>query len=200
MIPRAGMTLVELLVGLVVVGAALGAGYGALAGVTDQRERAVRSMDEAAREALVRRTVLEWLRGARLTVDQGGPPFVGLDGVDTDLPDDEMTFLTNAPAIAGAGDVQVRLLIDRDTETPERGLVAVLTEWRGSRVERLELAPTVEGLDVRYLYGFRERRWLPSFVSSSVLPLGVEMTLVAGPDSLPPLLRLPILAAIGGSR
>lgn len=198
---RAGMTLVELLVGLVVVGAALGSGYGAFAGVADQRERAVRSMDAAAREAIVRRTLVEWLRGARLTAEDGGPPFAGMDGVHGDLPNDELAFLTTAPTLAGVGDGFVRLFIDRDEETPERGLVSEVSEWRGTRVERVELVPGAVALEARYLFGFRGRRWLPSWISSSVLPLGVELTLTAAADdSLPRLLRQPILVATGVSR
>ncbi|MEJ2218705.1 MAG: type II secretion system protein [Gemmatimonadota bacterium] len=198
---RSGMTLVELLVGLIVIGAALAAGYRAFAGVADQRGRAVAAMDEAAREALVRRAMVDWLRGAVLVSEDGGPPFVGLDGRDGDLPDDALAFLTTTRALPGVGNVQVRLYIDRDPDTPERGLVADLSEWQGTYEERVELAPAATGLDARYLFGFRGRRWLPSWISSSVLPLGVELLVTAGAsDSLPPLLRRPILVAMGDSR
>lgn len=199
--PRGGMTLVELMVGLVIVGAALGAGYGAFAGVSDQRQRAVAAMDEAARDALVRRTLVEWLRGARLTVEQGGPPFVGVDGRRGDDPDDELSFLTTAPTSLGAGDALVRLYIDRDDDTAERGLVAVIGEWRGTRTERIELVPGATGLDARYLFGFRGRGWLPGWISSSILPLGVELVLTAPEEeAIPPLLRHPIRVATGPSR
>ncbi|MFW5947893.1 MAG: prepilin-type N-terminal cleavage/methylation domain-containing protein [Gemmatimonadota bacterium] len=198
---RPGMTLLELLIGLVVVGAALAAGYGALASVADHRERAVRTMERAAREALVRRTLVEWLRGARLTVDNGGPPFAGMDAVLDGVPDDELAFLTSAPTLAGVGDGVVRLFIDRDEETPERGLVAELSEWRGTRRERVELVPGAVSLDARYLFGVRGRRWIPGWITSSVLPLGVELRLAAAPgDTLPRLLAQPIVVATGRSR
>lgn len=201
MSPRAGMTLLELMVGLAIMGSALAAGYGAFAGVADQRERAVKAMDAAAREALVRRTIVEWLRGARLTVDEGGPPFSGLDGTHGAGPDDELSFLTTAPTPAGSGEAMVRLFIDRDKETLEEGLVAVIGEWRGTGAERIELVPGATGLDARYLFGFRGHRWLPSWISTSVLPLGVELVVTGeSPEAVPPLLRHPIRVAIGASR
>lgn len=201
MSPRSGMTILELLVGLVVMGAALGAGYGAFVGVADQRERAVEAMDTASREALVRRTLVEWLRGVRLSSEEGAAPFAGIDGIHADRPDDEIAFLTTAPTLAGVGDGFVRLFIDRDEETAERGLVAEVGEWRGARIERIELVPEAVALDVRYLFGFRNRTWLPSWISSSVLPLGVELRLDGVPDApLPRLLRHPILVATGRSR
>lgn len=197
----AGLTLVELLVGLVIMGAALGAGYGAFAGLTDHRQRAVLAMDEAAREALVRQVLMEWLRGARLNGEENGPPFMGLDGFDGDVPDDEISFLTTAPTLPGAGDGFVRIFVDRDPMTKERGLVAEMSEWRGSRVERLELVPAALGMNARYLYGFRARRWLSSWISSSEIPLGVEIRLQAAPgDSLPRLLRRPLRVVTGADR
>ncbi len=201
MIARPGMTLIELLVGLTIVSVALGAGYSAFAGVVDHRERTVHAMDDAAREAVIRRTLVEWIRGAELTIDEGGPPFVGMDAVWDGYADDELTFLTSAPTFAGVGKVVVRLLIDRDDGTPERGLVAELSEWRGKRRERLELVPEAVALDAHYLFDSHGRRWVPGWITSSVLPLGVELQLAAGPgDTLPPLLRQPVLAAMGISR
>jgi hypothetical protein len=41
-----------------------------------------------------------------------------------------------------------------------------------------------------------DRGWLPSWVSSTIIPSGVEIRLAG--DSLPPLLRLPLMVAIGG--
>ncbi|HUG39514.1 MAG TPA: prepilin-type N-terminal cleavage/methylation domain-containing protein [Longimicrobiales bacterium] len=200
---RAGLTLLELLVALAIMGAALAGGRAAFAGVADHRERAVRRMDEAAREALVRRAITEWLRGARVA-GRDGPAFQGLDGVNGDDPDDELSFLTTSSPLADGGDALVRLHIDRDVATPERGLVAVVATWPRAPldpVERVELAPGAAGLHLRYLSSLGDRRWLPGWVSATNLPLGIELTITAAdPDSIAPLLRLPILAAIGAAR
>ena len=138
------------------------------------------------------------MSGATLLADEGGPQFRGLDGVRQDAPDDQLTFLTTSPTPLGTGNVIVRLYVDRDDATPERGLTAAFAEWRGTATTRIELDPRVQGLDIRYLSSFQFRSgWLPSWISSTLLPSGVELLLVAAPgDTLPPLLRLPMVVPL----
>jgi hypothetical protein len=193
------MTLVELVVGLTITGIAMTAGYAALASILDHRSAAEEHID-AVSHAAARRTALRaWLEGARLIVDQDGPPFRGLDGTFHDLPDDELVFLTTADTPAKGAETVVRLFIDRDTLTPERGLTAELSTWHSLERERVEIEPHAGGLDLRYTTRMLGRsEWLPSWISSTVLPAGVELTLRASEgDTLPPLLELPITAPIG---
>jgi len=192
---RQGMTLLELIVGLTVTGLALTAGFGALGMVGDRRARLEASMNAVARAATLRADIAAWLGDARLVADEGGPNFRGLDGARGRMPDDDLTFLTTAPTPLGTGETIVRLYVDRDSTTRERGLTAAFAEWRGLGLARLELDTSVAGLDVRYLSGVLGRRaWLPSWISSTLLPAGVELRLIAAPtDSLEPLLRMPIL-------
>jgi type II secretory pathway pseudopilin PulG len=189
------MTLLELLVGLTVTGLALTAGFGALGMVGDRRARLEASMNAVAHAATLRADIVAWLGDARLVAEEGGPNFRGLDGSRGRLPDDDLTFLTTAPTALGTGETIVRLYVDRDSATAERGLTAAFAEWRGLGHSRLELDTSVVGLDVRYLSGVLGRRaWLPSWISSTLLPAGVELRLIPAPqDSLAPLLRLPIL-------
>jgi hypothetical protein len=98
---------------------------------------------------------------------------------------------------------EVRLYVDRDPSTVERGFVASVREWRGAGPEeRLELVPAATGLRIRYLSALSAQPvWLPSWISSSVLPRAVEMRVEAPTaDSVPPLLRLPLLVSLGGER
>ena len=88
--------------------------------------------------------------GAVLSAWEGGPAFRGLDGVSGDSADDDLTVLTNAPTPTGAGETILRLYVDRDERTPERGLTAVFAEWRGTAVGRLEIDARVTGLQIRY--------------------------------------------------
>jgi hypothetical protein len=196
------MTLLELVVALAVTGAALAAGYGAFAGVVDSRQALTTATDSVARSAGVRRVLVDWLGGARVGLGSDGPDFRGLDGVAGHLPDDELTFTTDAVTPLGDGGTLVRLFVDRDPRTPERGLTATLAEWGGTRAARMELAPDVEGLDVRYASRvFGGVRWLPSWISRSVLPLAVEITFSpAMGDTLPALLDLPITGLVGDGR
>jgi len=139
------MTLLELIVGITVTGVAVSAGMAAVAALADRRRQIEAAGAETARAAVQRAEIVAWLSGARLTADEGGPLFNGLDGLDDHTPSDEVSFLTTAPTPLGAGETMVRLYLDRDTTTRERGLVAAFSEWRGGRSTRLELDSTVEG-------------------------------------------------------
>jgi prepilin-type N-terminal cleavage/methylation domain-containing protein len=199
---RRGMTLLELVVALTVSGAAMAAGYGAFAQMVDQRERMRAATDAVNQAATVRRDVSAWLAGAKIGLGGDGPEFRGLDGVAGDLPDDEITFMTDAATPLGDVTAVVRLYVDRDPATPEIGLVAELTEFRGSATTRIELVPNATGLDVQYVSAILGGdRWMPSWISRTVLPRGVQLRLSTTPgDSLPPLLQLPITVPVGSGR
>jgi type II secretory pathway pseudopilin PulG len=196
------MTLMELVVGLTVTGLVLSAGYAAFSSVTDHRARAEAVTSAISHAAAARRTLSRWLEGARLTVDDGGPPFQGLDGIHDGLPNDELTFLTTAGGNGRLMEMVLRLYVDRDSATPERGLTAELSEWRGTTMQRIEVEPAATTLDLRYftrMLGHDE--WLPSWISSTVLPAGVELRLAAVEgDTLPALLRLPVAVPLGSRR
>jgi prepilin-type N-terminal cleavage/methylation domain-containing protein len=195
---RRGMTLLELIVGLTVTALVLTGGFAAVAAIGDRRGQLEAAMDAVARQASARAEIISWVSGATLLADEGGPQFRGLDGVRQDAPDDQLTFLTTSPTPLGAGNIIVRLYVDRDDATPERGLTAAFAEWRGTATTRIELDPRVQGLDIRYLSSFQFRSgWLPSWISSTLMPAGVELLPVAAPgDTLPPLLRLPMVVPL----
>lgn len=195
------MTLVELMVGLAVAGMALAAGVAAVRSVADYRVRAAQVTARVEHEAAVRRRLVEWLAGARLSPGEGGPEFRGISGVRAGGGDDELTFVTRTEAAPVQGFAQVRLYVDRDPATPQRGLVAAVTEWRGTGPEqRLELVPAATGLRARYLSALSAQPvWLASWISSSILPRAVELRVEApAADSVPPLLRVPVLVSLGG--
>jgi len=189
-----GMTLLELVIGITVTGLALSAGFGALATLSERRERMDEAMDVVTHAATLRADLASWIGGAHLLAEEGGPNFRGLDGVQGRLPDDELSFLTTAPTPLGTGETIVRLYVDRDSATLEQGLIASFAEWRGRGTARLELEPHVVGIDARYLSGVLGRpAWLSSWISSTLLPAAVEIKFVAAAsDTLPPLLRLPL--------
>lgn len=202
MTDRRGMTLLELVVGLTITAAALTAGYGALASMVDHRGRALAAADSIARAATVRRDLVKWIAGARLVPGSGGAPFRGLDGIRDDLPNDELSFLTRAPTPLGRGEVAVRIHLDQDEKTPERGLLVEFMAWHGTETYRIELEPRAAGLDFRYFSRIMgDEGWQPSWISSTLLPAGVEMTLLPAPgDTLAPLLSLPIVVPFGAGR
>jgi prepilin-type N-terminal cleavage/methylation domain-containing protein len=194
---RLGLTLIELLVAITVTGMALSAGYGTLSWMVETRRRTEERTDMVWHAAAVRRTIDQWLAGATLAVTPDVAEFRGVDGEHDRLDDDEITFRTNAPTPLGTRETIVTLAIDRDDETPERGLVARLAEPHGVRHATVELEPRAVALDARYLSGVSgSARWSTSWISTSVLPRGIKLTISAARgDSLPPLLRLPFVVA-----
>ena len=201
MTPRHGMTLLELIVGLAITALVSTAGYAAFASILDRRRAALAHADAISADAATRRAVVSWIDGARLTV-QDTPPFSGIDRTTDKLPDDEISFLTTAVTPLGEGDVVVRLYVDRDERTAERGVVAEFTEWRRDRRVVIELDSAATGLDVQYQGGgMMSGRWIPSWISSSLLPAGVRLT-ISGPARTAAdraLLRVPVTIAIGGA-
>jgi prepilin-type N-terminal cleavage/methylation domain-containing protein len=205
------MTLIELMVGLVIMALIAGAGYGAVSTITDHRDSADTMLATRQREAALRSSIRGWLVGVHLPAGERGFALQGTDAVWQKLPDDELSFLTRAPTPLGGGEAIVRLYVDRDPRTPERGLTAEFRPVESpAAVLRLELDQRVTGLDVRYLSGVllgadreaRSWRWYPSWISTAALPAAARVTLsgAAGPDSLPSLLVLPMLVAFGGGR
>jgi len=196
---RSGMTLLELIMGLTITGMAVTAGYGALANLITNGDRAGQALDATLRVAAERRAISHWLAGARLMIDESGPSFSGLDGTDEHRPSDDLTFLTTADTPLGIGNTVVRLYIDRDTLTPERGLTAEFARWPHDAGKRLEIDPRVDGLDLRYFTRMlNQAEWLPSWISNTILPGAVEVRLLpAAGDSLPALLALPLVVAVG---
>ncbi|HET6762737.1 MAG TPA: hypothetical protein VFH27_03670 [Longimicrobiaceae bacterium] len=189
-----------MIVALSVMGAVFAVGYGALVSIRSHRARVDAVASEAQHGAAVRRGLRDWLWGARLVADDGGPEFRGIDGVDGSDEDDDLSFLTNAPTPLGPSNTLVHLYVDRDPATPERGLVAELREWHGVRMRRVEVEPNATALEIRYLSGTRDgTAWLPSWISASILPRAVEIRISARQkDAVPALLRLPILVTFGG--
>jgi prepilin-type N-terminal cleavage/methylation domain-containing protein len=204
-IQPSGMTLIEVVVGLTITGMVMGVAYAAFASILDHRERAADVHREIARAAAVRAALADWISGSRLT-EEDGIEMRGLDSDHEGNRDAELSFLTTAVTPLEGGQTLVRLYIDRDERTPERGLTAELAEWRGTESKRIEIEPLATGLSLRYLSSASgDVVWYPSWISSSVLPLAVELTLSSDADQnaaagLAPLVRLPILVPLRAGR
>ena len=200
---RAGLTLLELLVALLVTAVAVSMGYAALAATADAHARAARDADPLAAAAARR----EWLRGtvasARIGAPGDGTAFEGTDaarraaGAGT-AADDALVLVGRDDADA---DVWVRVQVDRDPSTPERGLVADVAPFPrrpGDRVHRIALDPDVTAFDVAYLSPLPPRRWLSAWNAPGILPAAVRLRLDGA--SVHPLLRVPLTVPLGGGR
>lgn len=198
---RRGFTLLELTVGMVLTGLALSMGYGAYGVVVDRRETLEAALEADLQATAVRTTLTRWIQGIQRETQSGVPLLTGLDGVSEGLPSDELTVLTSVDERL-AERTPVRIFIERDVDVPEHGLVA---EWRAAgmtRTRKVVLAEDVAGVEIRYLSAvLGPRQWMPSWISSSVLPLGVEIRLLPQPGhALHPLLALPLRVDLEAGR
>jgi prepilin-type N-terminal cleavage/methylation domain-containing protein len=189
-----GFTLIEVIVGLAVGGVVLLTGFSALAAVRDRSEHANEATIAALEGATARATLIDWIGTAEMTSTELGVTFQGLDAREQGLPSDEITFPTRAETPRRVPVTAIRLFLDTDPETFERGLVAEFVGMLGEPPSRLELAPQATGLLIRYLPATQGPvEWAESWVGLNELPRAVEIVLQESPaDPLPPLLRMPI--------
>ena len=197
-----GFTLMEVLIGLTVAALALTAGFATLGFLSDSDEPVDVSSALALRGATTRNLLTEWLGEARYRVGRRGETFQGLDGETFGTPTDELIFPTTASTPLGVGTSVVHLYIDEDDETPEQGLVAAITELATDEPRLVELVPEAGSLEFRYLLTVEGTtgEWVDGWISNR-LPGAIE--LVLGPtrhDTLPPLLRYPLLVPLEATR
>lgn len=195
---RPGLTLVEVVVTLVVAGLAMASGYAALSLLVDRRTQVRDTIADAVAGAELRATLESWIGGAELTVEEDLTEFRGLDGHHRGVPDDALTLYTSATTAATETGSMIRLFVDRSDSSRTTGLTLEVLP-QGARASRfLELDARIISLDIRYLSAhLGAPEWSNSWVSSSILPRAVEVRLAASsPDSLPALLRLPILVPV----
>jgi len=202
---RRGLTVLELLIGLALVALVASIGTATLS-LFSREERHRRDMnDEVARELAIRRTLIAWLEGAH--TNSGAPRgsnagFQLVDKAEHGSDADVLAFTTAARTPLGTGETSVALYVDTDDRTPEVGLTAELTSWPGGPAARLQLDSTVAAMNVRCLTSLLGgRRWVPSWMSTSVLPRGVELRLGGrrtGEGST--VLQVPIVVAVEGGR
>ena len=198
-----GFTLIEVLVGLTVAALALSAGFATLAFLSDREEPVDTVSAVALRGATTRSLLIGWLSEARLQAYRRGPVFQGFDAEERGASSDELNFPTRASTPLGVGTSIVRLFIDRDTQTPEKGLVAELTERASDEPRVVELVPEAGALEISYLMPIdgSTGEWTPAWVNTRRLPKAIRLALAAtAPDTLPSLLRYPILVALETTR
>ncbi len=197
--PPMGMTLLELVVGILITSIAIAGGYAAFAALIDHRGRVEGATDGMVRASTTRTEIAIWLASAKLSPEKLEPTFRGLDGSRDRRPDDVLEFATTAPVLDAAV-TKVRIAIDRDPDTPETGLVAELSTPDGGHPERIELDPAAESFDVHFLGRVSGGRiWLDSWVSSTLLPVGLQLRIAGAPEAMGDgLLDLPITVALAG--
>ena len=193
---RRGMTLIELVVALLIAGAAIASGYQAFATISDRRSVAAAHADSTARSFALRGMLASWLSNARLTIEEDEVVFRAVDDARrpgaNERTSADLVFLTSAQSPVSRHGTIVHLFIARDRG--DNGLTAELLEWRGRHAARLRLEPSIAGISIEFLpaRGSRDPA-TSSWVSSTILPPAVRLHFSArAQDSLPALVRLPL--------
>ena len=203
---RVGLTILELMFGLTVVALVASIGTATLSLFGDKDKHRREDLEELTREVAVRRTITTWLEAAHASVGSVSGSANGAfqltdtkrGGRDADV----LLFTTSAPTSLGTGETTVRLYVDDDEATPEVGLTAELTSWPGGPAAHLQLDSSITAMNVRCLTSLLgARRWVASWVSTSVVPQGIEIRLQArGKGVRSPFLQRPIVVAMEGGR
>lgn len=212
------MTLMELMVAVAITGMMTAAGYGAFASIIDHRRALRDATVHLERAAALRETIDGWLATGRIVQQIGGVPGGrgggGLSSTGTSAApmrgatamssavsagqDEELTFTTTALTPALAPNTRVRLYIDADDNTPERGLAIEYQSGQLATLHRIELDSAVREMTVEFLDNGTQRWYRPSQDAgrASAVRVTLGSGTLAGPDTLPRLLRLPIVRAL----
>lgn len=205
---RRGTTLLELVVALAVTGVVALVGASTFETLIDRRETVRRATIATGREGAQRALVREWVqngsiespaavvatrralaaRASRLRV----PEAVDTRFARTASPD--FNVVTSALTPLAMRDVFVRLYVDDDPDTPERGLSAEYRQYVGGPVVRQELDALVTTLEIEWLDAVT-RRWTPPDAVRSMAVLAARLTF-GGDPAAPRLRALPLTVVL----
>jgi Tfp pilus assembly protein PilE len=203
---RAGMTLMELIVGLFLTSVMAVIGTATFGSIIDHRRAIQVSTTEMERAAALRETLRSWLASGDVSIQQGGGPrLTNRRSLATNTTvtaatasGDEITFTTSAPNPAMAPQVRIRLFIDADQSTAENGLSIEYQTSTAAPLQRRQLDPTIGSMTVEFLDA-RTHRWFSSTQASTISPSAVRVALFPAEGyTLPAILQLPMMFSLAG--
>lgn len=205
---RAGMTLIELVVGVVITGLMAAAGAAAFGTIVDNRRVIVESTAELERASALREMLRNWIgsgtvqvqtqqvraRTTRAAQVRGGAmqnttqPAI-TSAVSTG---DELRFTTSALTPAMAPYVNMRLFVDGDAATLEQGLSIEYQVTPQAPLQRRQLDSSIVRMTVEYL-DRTTNRWVPSADAGAIRMAAVRLTFPGDSVEVPRLLQLPMV-------
>ncbi len=212
---RSGMTLLELVVGVVITGLTAAAGAAAFGSIVDRRQTVVSATIEVERAAALREMLRGWIAAGTVQVQVRG----GLRGrvgaragvraiamrVDAEnaltsavTTGDELRFTTSALTPAVAPNASVRLYVDGDANTPEEGLTIEYQVTPQAPLQRRELDRSITQMTVEYL-DQTTNRWVPETEAAAVRRIAVRLTFASEQVAMHPLLQMPLVFTLPGA-
>lgn len=202
---RSGMTLIELMIGLVIMSAAVAAGYATFSSIVDQRQRMKTFVDDVSRGANIRRTLSTWLESGFIIMSSGAAPRNGLQ-IGSGAARDELQFLTRAKTPLESDLTKVALYVNNSNAAVPPGLVAEFVGLGGITQEPVVISidPTVSAIRVEYLVnqdgGIRRWSTADEGLQPGIPPVAVRISFVSRDMlSLTTLLRIPLTVVLPAS-
>ncbi|MEP6493508.1 MAG: type II secretion system protein [bacterium] len=214
---RRGMTLMELVIGLAITGLMATAGAAAFGSIIDHRKVIRTATISTERAASLRDMVRSWIMAGTVNIQQGGGPR-GLRGAGAGVPagggsrggmslanvtaaqasGDELAFTTTALNPSLLPNVRIRMYVDADANTPEKGLTIEYQPNLQMPMVRKMLDSTIDTLRVEFL-DRRTNKWFAASQAATVTPMAVRVTMLSGIAKLHPILGLPMIFPIGNT-
>src|SRR5262245_26626988 len=181
---RRGMTLMELVIGLAITGMMAAAGAAAFTSIVDHRGTVRKANAATERAAALREMIRLWILNGNVRVDIGGGPRglnragqatrvtmrtgnTVVDLTPAKNSGDQVTIVTSAVNPSTMPNLSIRLYIDVDDNTPEKGLTMEYQPNPQSSLARRMLDSTITTLTLEYLDG-RTQRWIESSQAATI--------------------------------
>jgi prepilin-type N-terminal cleavage/methylation domain-containing protein len=216
---RRGLTLLELVITISIMGLVASIGVTAFSSIITHREIVSTANLQTERAAAVRDMIRTWITAGSIQIQLGGNA-AGRGGgssvvtrTNPNAPQgvtaavstgDEVTFTTNALTPASAPSTRVRLFVDADDNTPEQGLTIEYQPSTNRPLQRRQLdpmlapyVPMIGGMIVEYLDN-RTHQWFAASQVATIQAIAIRITLQSMDETnaayaLPPLLKVPFI-------
>ena len=201
------MTLMELVIGLVITGLMAAVGAGAFGALIDHRATIRRATLETERAAALRDMIHSWIQQGTVQIQIGGGPRLGrstslaasaVPGMSAGANSaaqgsgDELTVVTDAPNPLMLPSVRMRLYVDVDPGTPEKGLSIEYQANTATPLQRRMLDSTVDSLVVEFL-DTRTNRWYSASQAATITPWAVRLRMLPTTGhAIPRILQAPM--------
>ena len=215
---RRGMTLMELVIGLAITGMMASAGAVAFGAIIDHRRVIREASVETERSAALRDMIRGWILAGNVQIQQGGGPrglnrgvgaaagagpgrggTMSMQAVSAAVASgDEITFTTSDVNPSFLPNVRIRLYVDGDDNTPEKGLTIEYQPNAQQPLVRRMLDSAIDTLHVDFL-DRRTNRWIESTQGATIQPMATRLTFASGVAKLPPILRIPMIFPMAGA-
>jgi hypothetical protein len=208
----------ELVIGLAITGMMTAAGAGAFEAIISHRKVIRDAAVSTERAVALREMVRAWLSTGQVQIQQGGVPSglsrgaattaaPGTTGTNStssvsaaQAAGDEVTFTTNAANPGLLSVVRIRMFIDADNNTPEKGLTIEYQPNAQQPIVRKMLDSTIDTLYVEFLDD-RTHRWYHSSEAATITPTVIRITMLPGEHhTAPPILSVPMIYPIANAR